>query len=118
MSTLRLNTLSIVAIAAPPHFEGFEDPSWVANQINNWQNYNGGKIQRVPSGTAGITSSSGSAHAVLYDLVNQNNVFGVPTLGAQNVYTRFGGYSNEFGGGFVASIDIYLDPRLCPKTLK
>ncbi len=102
--------LSTSAIAAPPHFEGFEDPGWVANMTDNWQNYAGGAIQRVLSGTNGITSASGVAHAEIYGLSLQNNVFNVPSLGALSPYTRFGGYSSSFGPGFTASLDVYLDP--------
>lgn len=102
-------TLGSVAMAAVPHSEGFEDPSWVPGG-DNWQNYAGGNIYRVVSGTDGITSSQGGAHAIITDLAMNNDVFGVPTLGALGPYTRFGGYSSDFGGGFSTSLDIYLDP--------
>lgn len=82
------------------HFEGFEDEAWtpgVGGTSNNWNGYYAAsEIQRVASGTNGITSSSGSAHAILES-------GGYP-------YTRFGGYSSTFGDGFTASLDIYLDP--------
>ncbi|TWT97090.1 hypothetical protein Pla108_28670 [Botrimarina colliarenosi] len=75
------------------HFEGFEDPSWTAGG-DNW-NDNAGTITRATSGTAGITSSSGGAHAV---------------LSGGGPFTRFGGYSSNFDGGFIASLDVYIDP--------
>jgi hypothetical protein len=95
--------------AAPVHFEGFENPAWTAGQSGNWQNYLGGDIQRVTSGTNGITSSSGSAHAEIFNLSTQTDVFGNPSLGAGSPYTQFGGYSSTFSGGFVTSLDVYLD---------
>jgi hypothetical protein len=97
------------AHAAVIHSEDFEDPTWVPGG-DNWNNYLGGQIQRVGSGTNGITSSAGSGHAIITNLSEQNNVFSVPSLGALSPYTRFGGYSSSFGGGFTTSLDIYLDP--------
>lgn len=82
--------------AAGVHAEGFEDPAWVAGQANNWRNFQDGTIARAVSGTNGITSSSGAAHATL-------------TAG-NGPFTRLGGYSTDFGGGFVTSLDVYLDP--------
>lgn len=77
------------------HFEGFEDPGYVQGG-DNWNNLSGATIARAASGTAGITSSSGVAHATL-----------TPGNGP---FTRFGGYSSNFAGGFTAQLDIYLDP--------
>jgi hypothetical protein len=91
------------------YFEGFEDAGWVAGQTGNWQNYAGGDIQRAASGTDGITSSDGTAHAIITNLSVQEDVFGNPSLGAASPYTTFGGYSSIFGGGFTASLDVYLD---------
>jgi hypothetical protein len=99
------------AQAATVHFEGFEDPAWTAGQPGNWQNFSGGEISRVPSGTNGVASSSGSAHAVIGNLSLQPNVFGAPSLGANSPYTQLGGYSSTFGTGFIASLDVYLDPN-------
>jgi hypothetical protein len=57
---------------------------------------------RVSSGTGGITSSSGSFHAVLAP-----GSLATPTQAA----TAFGGYANQFPtGGWTTSLDIYLDP--------
>jgi len=87
------------------YFEGFEDAGWVANQTDNWQNYSGGEVQRSTSGT----SSSGSAHGIITNLQTGTDVFGNPSLGAGGPYTRFGGYTSDFAGGFTASLDVYLD---------
>ena len=97
-----------LATAAPQYFEGFEDPGFTPGG-DNWNNYNGGDIQRVASGTNGVTSASGNAHAIITNLSVQNDYNGNPALGAVSPYTRFGGYSSSFDGGFTASIDIYLD---------
>jgi hypothetical protein len=101
----KLSLVMVLAIlstsfATVGHFEGFEDPAWAADtDAGNWQNY-GGTIVRVDSGTNGITSSSGNAHAVMNGAA----------------YTRFGGYSSDFGGGFTASMDVYLDPTWASGT--
>jgi hypothetical protein len=93
------------------YFQGFEDPAWVADSDpNDWQNFSGGDIVRVTSGTNGITSSDGVAHAIITDLQMGTDVFGNPALGVGAPYTRLGGYSTVFGSGFTASIDVYLDP--------
>lgn len=100
---LRTSLLLLVALACSStlhasemHFEGFENPGWTAGMSGNWQNFGGATITRVPSGTAGIPSSGGSAgHAVL-----------TPGTGP---YTTFGGYSSVFGNGHTASLDVYLD---------
>ncbi len=93
---------SSAVFAAPPHFEGFEDPSWVPDMPDNWQN-SSGSITRVTSGTNGIASATGNAHAVL----------GVTTNGP---FTRFGGYSTTFQCGYVASQMIYLDTTWANNT--
>ncbi|MBX3178421.1 MAG: PEP-CTERM sorting domain-containing protein [Candidatus Hydrogenedentes bacterium] len=80
------------------HFEGFEDPSWVQGQPGNWKPFFS-TATRVVSGTDGITSRSGGAHATLQSSLN----------GAGPV-TDFGGWSSDFGAGFATSLDIYLDP--------
>src|SRR5690606_14552725 len=96
------------AHAVVPHFEGFEDLAWTANQTGNWQNYDGGDIVRVASGTNGIISSSGDAHAIITNLSEQiNPVTSSTNLGVASPYTQFGGYSDSFGDGFATSLDIY-----------
>lgn len=79
--------------AAPVYFEGFE-AGWAPNLPDNWQN-NSGSIVQTASGTNGITSSAGAFHAVV----------------TSGPFTRFGGYSSTFGGGFQALHDVYLDSR-------
>ena len=105
-----LNRLSIVALALVSaalfaaranadievHYEGFEDPGWTAGG-DNWNEING-TINRVTSGTNGVTSADGAAHAVLSD------------PGNSAVFTRFGGYNSGFNGGYTASLDVYIDP--------
>ncbi|MEX1040571.1 MAG: hypothetical protein WDZ51_08075 [Pirellulaceae bacterium] len=92
------------------HFEGFEDPAWAANLPGNWQNSAGGDIEKVPSGNAGIPSYEGSSHAIITNLSEVDDVFGDPSLGGSSPYTQFGGYSDQFGGGFATSLHVYLDP--------
>jgi hypothetical protein len=52
-----------------------------------------GTVTRVPSGTGGITSSEGAFHA---------SVTGTPN-------TQFGEYRSVWPGGYITTIDIYLD---------
>lgn len=100
----------VAALAAVPatqaatiHFEGFEDPSWTAgSDPGNWQNF-GGSIVRSPSGTNGITSSDGVAHALV-------------TGGTSGPFTRFGGYRTAFGQGFQILQDVYLDSSWVDNT--
>lgn len=86
--------------AASLYSQGFE------TDTSGWETTSGGAqygtITRVTSGTNGITSPEGSHHAI---------VQGVTTTDGTNTgpFTRFGGYSSTFGGGWVASLDIYLD---------
>lgn len=101
-------SFTTVGEAAPVHFEGFEDPAWVAGQPDNWVGYLGGSIERVVSGTNGITSSSGVAHAELS--ADPPTSFNPSNDAANGPFTRFGGYSTEFHHGFIASLDVYLDP--------
>jgi len=102
--------LAGVASAAIPHFEGFEDPSFTQGAADNWNNSSGGEILRVASGTAGITSSTGTGHAIITNLVEGTDVFDQPSLGASGPFTRFGGYSSTFVDGYSTSLDVYLDP--------
>lgn len=112
---MRRNTimLSIVTAGlagsafAAPHFEGFEDPSWVQGG-DNWNNFNS-EILRATSGTDGITSRTGSAHGIITNLGTVNDVHGDPSVGGAATYTRFGGYSSSFGSGWTTSLDVYLD---------
>lgn len=87
-------TIAQQSHAIVPHLEDFDNPAWTAGQTDNWQD-NGGTIARTASGTDGIASSSGAGHA---------------TISGAGPFTRFGGYVSSFGSGFVASLDVYLDP--------
>ena len=104
-----VTAMSAQALAGPGYFQGFEDPGFAPGDFNDWNNNSGGEIMRVVSGTNGITSASGGAHAVIGNLQVGTDVFNNPSLGAGNAFTRFGGYTSDFDGGFVASQDIYLD---------
>lgn len=85
------------AFAVGNHFEGFEDPGFAMGG-NNWNSFTS-TVNRVSSGTNGITSKTGGFHA---------EVTG-PTSGNPGAFTRLGGYSSSFGQGFTTSLDIYLD---------
>lgn len=88
---LMLCTTQLFAQAVVPYFQGFEVDK------SGWFEFPN-TVTRVTSGTNGITSSAGSYHAT---------VAGSGSFGA---FTRFGGYSNIWPtGGFVTSLDIYLD---------
>jgi len=85
------------ASASQVYFQGFEDADWAPDtDPGDWQSYNA-SLAAALSGTNGISSADGAAHAAM-------------GAAAGGSYTRFGGYRSEFAGGFVASIDIYLDP--------
>ena len=87
-----------VASAAVIWNQGFEvnTSGWVQG-LDNGSYY--GTIARVPSGTNGIPSAEGVAHAV---------ITGTPGDGAP--FTRFGSYSGVWPGAWTAEIDVYLDP--------
>lgn len=97
-------------------FQGFEDAAWVAGLAANnpsvdWNESNS-PIARVASGTDGITSKSGGAHAVINSTAN----IATNTTGA---FSRIGGYNGTFGAGFVSSVDVYFDmsdPGLAANT--
>lgn len=85
--------------------QGFENGGWTngeasANPSTDWNDYNG-HIYRVASGTDGIVSRGGGAHAVID-----------PTGAAPDgngVFSRLGGYSTVFGTGYRVAQDIYID---------
>jgi hypothetical protein len=64
-------------------YQGFE------SDTGGWQS----PFTRVASGAHGIASKSGGVHAEV----------------GTGAFTRFGGYNDDFGAGFDASIAIYLD---------
>ncbi len=83
--------------------QGFEDAGFTSgSNSGDWQPY-GGDVVRVISGTDLITSASGTAHGIATGATIGSN----PEL--IGPYTRLGGYSTDFGTGYVVSIDIYMD---------
>ena len=101
VATLAVAALPAAASAAAPpapYFNGFEHPSDAISPATS-DTQAMFDVTRVSSGTGGITSASGSWHAV----AAQNT-------GSLDQFTRLGGYSNSFPvGGYTTSIDVYLD---------
>ena len=95
--------LTAGASAAPapaPYFNGFENASDVgtAPYASNEAMHD---VDRVPSGTNGVTSADGGWHA--------------EARNAGLMFTRYGGYSNVFPtGGYTTSVDFYLDTADSP----
>jgi len=97
------------------HFEGFENPSWtsgsyVTQPSVDWNDDNS-HMARVLSGTNGIPSKTGAAHA---DIDSTS-----PPAGQTGVFSRLGGYSTVFGTGFKTSQDVYMnlnDPAVLANT--
>ena len=84
--------------------QGFENSAWVSGGYPSipsvdWNAYSS-PIARVTSGTDGIVSKAGGAHAVI-------NSTTVPAF--TGAFNRLGGYSSVFGSGFKSSVDVYLD---------
>lgn len=100
-------TLMLAALpnvhATVVYYQGFEDPNWVPGMPGDWQNFDA-DIERVVSGTDGINSSVGNAHARIYN----TDIAAAPSWAAP--FTQLGGYSSVFGSGFRTTLDIYLDP--------
>jgi hypothetical protein len=98
-ATLAATVLAMGASAATPaawypYANGFENAADVGTTDQAMFN-----VDRVDTGTGGITSASGSHHAVA----------GVDS-GEPFKFTRYGGYSKTFpAGGYTTSADIYLD---------
>jgi len=87
-----------MAQAGVVYNQGFEaDTAGWFDGGNGWY----GGVTRVASGTGGITSASGSSHAVY----TQGGDPGDETGG----FTRFDGYRSSWTGPYQASVDIYLD---------
>ena len=86
--------------AAPPYpyangFEAAEDAGELGAATDQAMFH----VNRVPTGTDGITSASGAWHAVAPVATDEVNTF-----------TRYGGYSNSFPAtGYTTSADIYID---------
>lgn len=83
--------------------QDFEDAGFMSgDSYGDWQPY-GGDVVRVASGTNGITSATGSAHGLATGgVIDPDPEFIGP-------YTRLGGYSSDFGTGYVVSVDVYMD---------
>lgn len=95
----------------PGHFQGFEDPGFTAPPMTSgypdWQQYNS-YVTRVPTGSGGITSAAGAAHAII-----------TPGTGFTGAFTRLGGFDSTFDSGFATSVDVYIDvsdPAVAAKT--
>lgn len=90
-----------VASAAPfpaPYFNGFENPG-DASGVGDDTMFN---VERVASGTNGVTSSAGSWHAEapVDDFCSSGDC----------TFTRLGGYGAVFpDGGYTVTVDLYLD---------
>ncbi|MBK7408029.1 MAG: HYR domain-containing protein [Saprospirales bacterium] len=79
------------------HNQDFEDPGYTMGG-NDWNDF-GSSVTRVTSGTAGITSADGAAHAALE-----------PNPGYQNgAFTRLGGYRFLLRKWFPNLLDVYMD---------
>ncbi|MCK6483936.1 MAG: HYR domain-containing protein [Phycisphaerae bacterium] len=90
------------------YFQGWEDPDYEAGAAIttpsiDWNRYQS-LIERVPSGTDGITSMTGSGHGRITALPVPP-----PPNDWTGAFTRLGGYTNCFGEGFSTRLDIYLD---------
>jgi parallel beta-helix repeat protein len=101
VATLAVAALPAAASAAAPpapYFNGFENASDAVSPSNSGTQAMF-DVTRVSSGDGGITSASGSSHA----LAAQNT-------GSLDQFTRLGGFSNSFPvGGYTTSVDVYLD---------
>lgn len=104
---------AVVNYPAPTAFDpgfsqDFENPAWVgglfpASPSLDWNEYNS-KIFRVPSGTGGIPSRSGAAHAVI-----DSTVLPPSPSDYTGALCRLGGPDGTFGAGFRMALDVYLD---------
>lgn len=75
--------------------QGFEsDASGWQDSSSDWY----GTIERVASGTDGVTSATGGYHA----LVNGDADSGP--------FSRFAGFSDTWDGAYIAEVAVYLDP--------
>ena len=90
-----VTTGASAAPAPAPYFNGFENASDVGTDPYT-SNEAMHDVDRVPSGTNGVTSADGGWHA--------------EARNAGLMFTRYGGYSNVFPtGGYTTSVDVYLD---------
>ena len=111
-------TFPIMTAVDVGYDQGFENPAWVsASHISapsvDW-NDDASQITRVPSGTDGIVSKTGVAHAVI-----DSTAIPASPFDYTGAFTRLGGYSSVFGTGYRASLDVYLnlaDPAVTTNT--
>ncbi|HWQ90255.1 MAG TPA: HYR domain-containing protein, partial [Clostridia bacterium] len=82
--------------------QGFENEGFESNTNGTSLDWNDAlsHLDRVLSGTDGLTSRSGAAHGLIYSSAS------LPFKGA---FTRMGGSSLTFSKGFKNSLDVYLD---------
>jgi hypothetical protein len=101
------------------YFQGFENPGWysgeyVDNMSVDWNDYNS-HVTRQASGTDGIISSGGTAHAVIDSTVPAAG----PTYLNSGAFSRLGGYIILFGTGYRVALDVYVnlsDPAVVNAT--
>ncbi len=89
--------------------ESWEDPAYASGGPAGWNDYTT-PVVRVTSGTGGITSADGSAHALLVP-ANSSSFTGA--------FGRLGGYQTKFGHGFKVSQQVYMnlaDPKVGDNT--
>lgn len=97
LSSCAALALATTTLAGPPHFEGFEDASWANNTATGWNSFYS-PVSRVASGTSGVASFEGGFHGLISNGSGQTGAF-----------TRLGGYSSNFGGGFTNRLAVYMD---------
>lgn len=112
IKTTAVAALATVAVATPAvastvvYHQTFEKgyDSVLDAENGGWA----GDIQKVRSEKDGnVASATGKFHAI----AAEGPYPGYPDI-TTGPFTRFGGYSTEFGGGFTTSVDVYLDPAL------
>jgi hypothetical protein len=105
--TLGSATAASAATPPAPYFNGFENPGdAITGMTSDTQAMF--DVNRVASGTNGITAASGGYFAE----AAQN-----PYQGPLDQFTRLGGYSSTFPvGGFTTSIAVYLNLSLADGT--
>ena len=97
-----ITSLSPVVSAATSYSNDFE------TNTDGWLDYLGSSVVQVPSGTNGITSLSGAAHATLSE--GDTITSGVYNNKKIGPFNRLGGYENDFPfGGYTVSQSVFLD---------
>jgi len=93
-----LSTAAGIASADQVFFQGFESDTagWFDN--DDYAGY--GSVTAVASGTGGVTSFTGSQHAVFEQSAGS---------GGSAAFTRFDGYRDTWSGGMTARASVYMD---------